>query len=184
VSHDIFVTLPYYLEELMYYKYLMFAMIVLIMVSCRPKENANGGFVIKDNIIYKGESKIPYTGPVKTIAEGKLLEYYVNNGLKNGEFKVSLVKGKLIMKGNIINGSNEGLWEYYYPSGEVETIGNFKSNQPDSIWTWYYPNGKIKEQGMFNNGLRNGTSKMFDENGKVSLEREYKNGVASDSTKK
>lgn len=153
---------------------------IVLLASCTPKKADNNGFSIKNNIIYKNESNKPFTGIIKARAEGKNFEYYVKDGLKNGEFKITFENGNLIMKGNIVNDKNEGKWLYYYPSGELESEGNFKNNKADSIWTWYFPNGKIKERGYFVEGLREGNAKMYDELGNVAMENEYKKGVGSD----
>ena len=160
-----------------------FAMI-FILVSCTSKKIDNNGFSIKNNIIYKNGSNKPFTGIIKAKAEGKNFEYYVTDGMKNGEFKITFENGNLIMKGNIVNDKNEGIWLYYYPSGELESEGNFKNNKADSIWTWYFPNGRVKEKGYFVDGLREGNAKMYDELGNVSMENEYKQGVGSDLKKK
>lgn len=153
--------------------------ILIFIISCSPKKVNNNGFYIKNNIVYRNDTNIPFTGIVKAKAEGKNFEYSVKNGVKEGEFKITFANGNLIMKGNIVNDKNEGKWMYYYPSGELESEGNFKYNKPDSIWTWYFPNGKVKERGNFVNGLREGNAKMFDESGNVSMENEYKNGIGS-----
>ena len=159
-------------------------LLVFILVSCSSKRIDNSEFYIKDNVVFRKDSKKPYTGLIKMKAEGKNFEYSVKDGLKNGEFKISFTNGNLIMKGNIVNDKNVGKWVYYYPSGELESEGIFKENKPDSIWTWYFPSGKIKEKGNFVNGLREGNSKMYDELGNISMENDYKKGVGSDLGKK
>jgi antitoxin component YwqK of YwqJK toxin-antitoxin module len=163
-------------------KMLSLVLIAILFVSCNPKKIDRGSFTIKNNIIYRIDSDKPYTGIIKTKSEGKLFEYFVTNGIKNGLFTISFENGKTLMKGNIVFDKNEGIWTYYYPSGELESMGNFKDNKPDSIWTWYYPGGKIKEKGLFVDGLREGNWKMFDESGKVSLNNEYKNGLSPNTT--
>ena len=167
----------------MSFKHLGAVLLVFLFVSCGPKKIDKNGYSIKNNLVYRNDSNIPFTGIVKSKAEGKNFEYYVKEGLKNGEFKISFENGNLIMKGNIINDKNEGKWVYYYPSGELESEGNFKYKNPDSIWVWYFPSGKVKEKGIFVNGLREGSWKMYDEMGNVSMENEYKNGVGSDLKK-
>jgi len=153
--------------------------LIFLLFSCGPKKIDKSGFSVKNNIVYRNDSNTPYTGLIKSNAEGKNFEYYVKDGLKNGEFKISFENGNLIMKGKIINDKNEGKWVYYYPSGELESEGNYKYNKPDSIWVWYFPNGKVKEKGIFVNGLREGNWKMFDEAGNISMENEYSKGVVS-----
>ena len=165
-------------------KYLILVLLSFLLISCGSKKVDKNGFSIKDNIVYRNDSNKPFTGLIKTTAEGKNFEYYVRDGLKIGEFKISFTNGNLIMKGNIVNDKNEGKWVYYYPSGELESEGIFKGNKPDSIWTWYFPSGKVKEKGNFINGLREGNSKMYDELGNISMENDYKKGVGSDLGKK
>jgi antitoxin component YwqK of YwqJK toxin-antitoxin module len=160
-------------------KYLVPVLLIFLLVSCSPKKIDKSGFTIKNNIVYKNDSDKPYTGIVKTKAKGKYFEYFVREGVKNGNFKITFENGNLIMKGNIVNDMNEGKWVYFYPSGELESEGNFKLNKPDSVWVWYFPGGKVKEKGIFVNGLREGNWKMWDELGNVSMEYEYKNGVGS-----
>jgi antitoxin component YwqK of YwqJK toxin-antitoxin module len=160
-------------------KYLVPVLLIFLLVSCSPKKIDKSGFTIKNNIVYKNDSDKPYTGIVKTKAKGKNFEYFVREGVKNGDFKITFENGNLIMKGNIINDMNEGKWVYFYPSGELESEGSFRFNKPDSVWVWYFPDGKVKEKGIFVNGLREGIWKMWDEFGNVSMEYEYKNGVGS-----
>jgi antitoxin component YwqK of YwqJK toxin-antitoxin module len=168
----------------MFIKYLVPVLLVVLFFSCTPKKIDNGGFFIKNNIVYKNDTNTPFTGIIKAKAEGKNFEYYVKDGLKNGEFKITFENGNLVMKGNIVNDKNEGKWVYYYPSGELESEGNFKYNKPDGIWAWYFPSGKVKEKGIFVDGLREGNWKMYDELGHISMENEYKNGVGSELGKK
>jgi antitoxin component YwqK of YwqJK toxin-antitoxin module len=163
----------------MHIKYLFPVLLAILFVSCTSKKSDNSGFFIRNNIVYKNDSKTPYTGIIKAKTEGKDFEYYIKDGQKNGEFKITFENGNLIMKGNIINDKNEGKWLYYYPSGELESEGNFKDNKADSVWTWYFPNGKIKEKGYFVNGLREGNAKMYDALGNVSMENEYKKGIGT-----
>jgi antitoxin component YwqK of YwqJK toxin-antitoxin module len=171
-------------ERIMLLKNILLVLVAISLFACSPQKTDKEQFTIKNNIIYSSGSNTPYTGIVKAKAEGKVFEYYVKDGLKNGEFKASFSNGHLIMKGNIINDKNEGKWVYYYPFGELETEGNFKSNKADSIWTWYYPGGKVKEKGLFVNGLREGNWKMFDESGNILMDNIYKNDIIAVSDKK
>ena len=134
-------------------KHLVTFTLVFILFSCSPNKIDPNGFSIKNNIIYKNDSKAPFTGIIRSKTEGKYFEYHVKDGLKNGEFKITFENGNLIMKGDIINEKNEGRWTYYYLSGALESEGNFKHDKPDSIWVWYFPSGKLKEKGIFVNGL-------------------------------
>jgi len=156
--------------------------ILVLFVSCSPGRSGRTNYYTKGNLIYDAGSNKPYTGGIKIKTEGKLFEYSVKDGLKNGEFKITFDKGHVIMKGNIVADKNEGKWVYFYPSGELESEGYFKNNIPDSLWTWYFPDGRVKEQGLFVDGSRRGDWKMYDEAGKVTMENIYVLGT--DSLKK
>jgi hypothetical protein len=147
--------------------------IAFLVFSCSPNKSGRTNYYTKGNLIYQTGSNKPFTGDIKLRTEGKLFEYKVKDGLKNGEFKITFDKGHLIMKGNIVNDLNEGKWVYFYPSGELESEGNFKNNMPDSIWTWYFPDGKIKEKGLFVKGIRRGNWKMYDNAGTITMENLY-----------
>jgi antitoxin component YwqK of YwqJK toxin-antitoxin module len=156
--------------------------LVVLLFSCSPGKSDRTNYYTKGNLIYRTGSNKPYTGDIKAKTEGKLFEYKVKDGLKNGEFRITYDKGNLIMKGNIVNDKNEGKWVYYYPSGKLESEGYFKNNQPDSTWIWYFPDGQVKEKGLFVKGTRLGDWKMYDESGNVTMENIYI--VGTDSVKR
>ena len=147
--------------------------ISFFLLSCSSGKNGKINYYTKDNIIYQAGSDKPFTGKINIMTEGKHFEYYVKNGLKEGEFKITFEKGNLIMKGNIVEGNNQGKWIYYYSTGQLESEGYFNNNMADSIWTWYFPDGKIKEKGLFVKGTRMGEWKMYDESGVVTMDNIY-----------
>jgi antitoxin component YwqK of YwqJK toxin-antitoxin module len=155
------------------------------LTSCTKKEKNDfqQPLVQRDGLLYKDStSTVPFTGRNKSRVLDKVIEYEVKDGIKNGEFILYFLNGKIEMKGKIINDKNEGEWKYYLPDGTLQTVGYFVNDFPDSTWTWYYQNGKIFEVGNFKNGVRNGEWKTFDENGTLRVRRIFENGAIKDST--
>lgn len=128
-------------------------------------------FTVKEGLIYKPESEVPYTGKVKSVVKEKkfekIIEYDVVNGLMDGEFKIYSSEGKLEMHGNMSAGKNEGLWQYFYANGKIESKGLFKDDAANGMWKWYYENGSLREEGNYADGKRTGTWKMYDSTGRL-----------------
>ena len=133
-----------------------------------PKSN----LTIRDNVIYKVGSDIPYTGKERARVENKIIEYDIVDGLKTGSFRLYYESGEIEIKGQIDKNKNFGKWRYFYESGQIASEGNFVDDFPEGEWKWYYRSGGIREQGSFTGGMRVGLWKQFDESGNVIEEEE------------
>jgi antitoxin component YwqK of YwqJK toxin-antitoxin module len=153
-----------------------FLFISTALLSCRKKEITHGDLTKIKGLLYKNGIKTPFTGREKAKLQGRIIEYNVVDGVKNGDFKISYSEGKPEIVGQMVNDKNEGHWKYYYESLQVESEGNFRNDLADGNWIWYYPDGKMKEEGNFIAGKRDGKWITYEENGKVSSEIKYKNG--------
>ncbi len=149
--------------------------IIILVAGCSKKEKPHHTrLVIKDGLIYQYGKNTPYTGHEKSVVKGKLIEYDVKDGKKNGTFKLYYQNGKLEMTGNIKMGKNEGTWKYYNTDGSLESIGKFKDDKSDSAWEWYYNDGKLKSKGDFSEGKKTGKWINYDEEGKVIKQEIFK----------
>ena len=145
---------------------------LILISSCKDQKNKR---IVKSNIliekrnglIYKQRSEKPYTGIIVDTLNGKIMEYYVKDGLKNGPFKISGIDGNVEISGNMINDKNEGEWRYYFLNGKLESVGDFKNDTPSGKWTFFYRTGIKKEEGEYKNGKRDGKWIEFDSLGKV-----------------
>lgn len=153
--------------------YLLFIPI-LIAFSCKNTSDTN--YYVKNSIIYNIKTNKPFTGVIKGKSEDKFVEYHVKNGIKNGPFIMTLKNGKVVIKGNIDNGSNTGKWEYFYNSGEPESYGIFVDDIPEGIWVWYFPDGKLREIGKYSKGNRDSIWVNYDPSGKVVMKKNFKMG--------
>ena len=148
----------------------------LLILSCASNNKESSGYEIKNGLIYKTGSSLPFTGTEKVIVQNKTMEYEVVNGKKQGSFKISGANGNPVMIGTIVNNKNEGLWRYYYADGKIESEGYFKDDKPDGKWQWFYENGRLKEEGYYTGGTSCGEWKQFGQNGKLISNKMYEAG--------
>ncbi|MDR3665208.1 MAG: hypothetical protein P4L35_00060 [Ignavibacteriaceae bacterium] len=142
----------------------------------KPKEEPVSGVFAINGLLYKDESKKPFTGTVRDTVANNIMEYDVVNGKKFGRFRLYTDGDHLSIAGEIENNKNCGEWVYYYTSGNIESKGAFKEDTIIGKWTWYYENGKIKEEGYYRNGERDGKWITFDENGIIKSQLTFEKG--------
>ena len=157
---------------------LMFTVLVLLsFVSCERIPEPNTKITIRDGLIFKQGEQKPFSGTINDTVNGKMIEYEVANGKKNGEFKTYFKNGKLEMMGQIEKNLNQGKWTYYYQSGQVESEGTFKDDLPDGQWKWFYENGNLKEEGNYEKGNRDGKCVLYEADGKIKEEKVFKKNL-------
>ena len=163
--------------------FIFLLVIPLIVSSCAKEEVPKSSLVIKDNLLYKRGSDIPFSGREKAKIEDKIIEYDVKDGYKHGEFILHFENGNVEMKGQLDSNRNIGKWSYYFPDGKLESEGSFDLDLPDGKWIWNFPDGKLKEEGEYNDGVRIGIWRQYDENGKITFEYNYEltDSVTDDS---
>ena len=147
--------------------------IIIFSFSCGKDEIPKSTLVLKDNLLYKQGSDVPFTGRERALVENKIIEYDVKDGLKHGEFRIFSENGVLEIQGQIDSNRNVGKWQYFYPNGQIESEGNFVNDLPEGLWLWKYPDGKKKEEGIFTKGKRTGVWNFYDEVGIMTLEKNY-----------
>jgi len=145
----------------------------LLFYSCTKEEAPKSSLIVKDNLLYKQGSNIPFTGRERALVNNQIIEYDVKDGLKHGEFRIFSEDGILEVQGQIDSNRNVGKWQYFYANGEIESEGYFNLDLPDGKWFWNYPDGKKKEEGFYQNGERIGMWYRYDNNGEVIFEKNY-----------
>lgn len=167
----------YHIKKLISLLQLLF--LSFILFSCTNNKIPPTTLEMRDTLIYKIGSDIPFTGKEKAMVEGKLIEYDVVEGMRHGDFRFYYENGNLELQGQMDHNKNIGKWQYYYVTGELEMEGNFVDNNPEGKWTSYFPSGKLMEVGVFTSGKRAGLWKQFDEQGNLTMEKEF---LLDDST--
>jgi antitoxin component YwqK of YwqJK toxin-antitoxin module len=104
---------------------------------------------------------------------GNLLreENYLND-IQDGMMTEYSDSGKVITKGQYIDGQKEGEW--IYELGDYKEIGKYKADRRDGIWKHFYtPSGKLRFEGNFIDGNPDGKHVFYYQNGKVQEEGKY-----------
>lgn len=153
--------------------FILFFALSQFLLSCSKEELPKSSLVVKDNLLYKRGSDVPFTGTEKALVEGKILEYEVKDGYKHGFFRIYSEDGTPEIQGQLDSNRNVGKWQYFFPNGEIESEGYFNLDQPDDKWIWKYPDGRIKEEGEYNNGTRIGVWLSYDHSGKIINQNNY-----------
>lgn len=121
------------------------------------------------------------------------------NGLEDGEYLENDEQGKAIVKGQYVEGLEEGEWVYdfgqykeigtyrsglrngkwksYYPDGTLRFEGDFIDDNMNGFVAWYWPDGKVRESGSYLNGSRQGDWNYFNEDGTPAIIIGYQNDV-------
>ncbi len=104
---------------------------------------------------------------------GKLLreEIYLNDVL-DGPTTEYDEEGKVITKGQYVDGMKEDEWEYEL--GDYKETGKYKADRRDGVWKHFYtPSGKIRFEGNFVDGNQDGKHVYYYQNGKISEQGKY-----------
>jgi antitoxin component YwqK of YwqJK toxin-antitoxin module len=149
----------------------------IFLSSCGDNKADSSKIMIKNGLICTIDNGEPYTGKVHDVINSRVLEYDVVKGIKEGEFNVYSVSGKILISGRIKQNKNEGLWQYFYPDGDLESQGYFKNDNTSDKWIWYYPDGKLKQTGFYLNGKKDGKWTKYNEYGEIISEEVYRNNV-------
>ncbi len=114
---------------------------------------------------------IEYTDSGKIITKGEYID-----GQKEGPWMMELVDYR--EEGSYKSGKRDGEWKHYYVgTGNIRFVGKFIDDVPDGKQIFYYPNGKEKQVGKYVGGLKEGEWKFFDETGYLFLTILFKNDI-------
>jgi len=83
--------------------------------------------------------------------------------------------GKVVSKGEYLDGSREGKW--VMDLGDHREEGSYVAGEMNGVWKHYYISGKIKFEGKFTQGNEDGNHAFFYESGKVKTAGKYKFGL-------
>lgn len=142
----------------------------------------------------------PCPDPCTNESGNLLREENYRNNLQEGLMTEYSDSGKVITKGEFIDGQKEGFWileladyreegsfkggkrdgewkHYFVGIGQLRFIGKFMDDEPDGKHIFYYPNGKEKQVGKYMGGLKEGEWKFFDETGYLFLTILFKNDI-------
>jgi len=126
------------------------------------------------------------------------IEENLNNGLGDGQYVEYSDTGKIIVKGEYIDGQENGFWFYelndtrqegtytdgkrngtwkhFFADRKPSFIGSYVEDNPNGKHTWYWENGNTKQTGDYVMGKREGEWRKFTEEGQLFLIVYYQDG--------
>lgn len=154
---------------------------------------------IKDKVVYKEGSDIPFTGVFGIVIDDKIESYEeYKNGLLDGE-TAYFAKGKQIklLSEMYTKGKLNGQQKSYFENGNLKSIVYYSNDKINGIesydrngkllyksifengtgdWRFYWSNGKISEEGKYKSWKKDGIWKKYREDGNLDSIIKYDNG--------
>ena len=141
--------------------------------------------LVKDNdLYYTKHSDVPYTGKVKSYVG--LMTGYIQDGLKEGTWKLYWEVGKLFALETFKKGYPHGPNKNYYENGQLKQSYTVKSTWVDGLWDgqvqegnyfYYYENGQLEETLNYKDGNLEGPRISYYENGQVKVMQYFRKGI-------
>jgi len=173
-----------YNKQILYFLLFMIPVMIILLLSTWPqKKIIRNAFEVRNSLTYNIGSETPFTGMVLDTITTKIIEYYLVDGLKQGNFIVYNFSGNVEVFGKMVNNKNEGEWKYFFPDGKIESVGNFENDKLTGKWVWYYPDGSLKKIGYFHKGQENGKWVEYKKSGEIKQETYFLNGKVVNSVK-
>jgi antitoxin component YwqK of YwqJK toxin-antitoxin module len=131
------------------------------------------GSILREEDYFQGQRDGQYT---EYSPNGEIIAQGVySDGEKNGEWTTKA--GDCIEKGKYIIGLKEGEWKSNFSNGKLMFKGDFVQGNPDGSQYYYYEDGTVKEEQYFRMGIKQKTWKKFNEEGSPVLVITYKDDV-------
>lgn len=113
----------------------------------------------------------------KTSVKGiKLETANYHQGKLNGHRVLYYPSGDTLILETYQDGLFDGIYKSFYPSGHLKLICFYEKNRIEGKWLQYYDSGQLKEEVLFQGNAENGPFKEYHPNGKLSVEGTYKDG--------
>jgi antitoxin component YwqK of YwqJK toxin-antitoxin module len=112
---------------------------------------------------------VEYDDTGKVIAKGDFIE-----GQETASWYYNI--NNYIIEGKYVEGKRDGLWKEYFPGGILRFSGSYIDDNPNGKHYYYWENGKMKEEGNYIMGKREGEWLKYEFEGNLFLKLYYKNG--------
>ncbi len=111
-----------------------------------------------------------YSDDKKEIVKGEYID-----GLEEGFWKTEIEDHK--EEGKYINGVREENWKHYFQNGKIKYEGKYIDGAQNGRHVHFWDNGNKKEEGRYIMGIKDGEWRKYDYNGEIYLVILYKNGI-------
>lgn len=110
-----------------------------------------------------------YNDTGKVITKGEYIE-----GQETGAWYYNINNN--ITEGKFIDGKRDGVWKEYFSDGKLRFSGSYVDDNPNGKHSYYWENGKMKEVGNYVMGKREGEWLKYEYEGNLFLKTYYRNG--------
>lgn len=97
-------------------------------------------------------------------------EEQLKNGVSNGTMQELSDSGKIIVKGEYIDGEEDGEW--FYEVNDDKVVGSYVNGKKEGVWKGYY-NDQLYFEGSFVEGMPDGEHKYYWDNGRIKEKGNY-----------
>ena len=136
--------------------------------------------VQRDGLFFEKFSDVPFTGSVegKNASGGTAFPGYVKGeiveGVEQGTWRGYHDNGQLLFRGDLKDGKRAGEWEYYSADGTMLEKGRYKDDLRNGVWSSYYKSGQIKSKGIFDQGVQTGIWELYSKSGDLYFKGDIK----------
>jgi antitoxin component YwqK of YwqJK toxin-antitoxin module len=106
-----------------------------------------------------------------------LREENFRKGLEDGSYVEYSRSGKVITKGDFLDGRKEGIW--VYEMGDYREEGNYRDDRKEGVWKYYYNDGTLLFIGEYIDGNPEGKHRYYYSDGILKREENYSVGEPS-----
>ena len=103
-------------------------------------------------------------------------------GKREKEWKELYPNGNIKREVSFKNGVQHRLGSSYFPDGKLLMRGNLINGLQDGVWKKFYLNGNVEVELTFKEGNREGLKEVFDETGKIKSKEWYVRNFYTDFT--
>lgn len=112
-----------------------------------------------------------YNDTGKVVARGEFV-----NGLEEGDWFYEI--GDHLEEGRYEYGLKQGVWKHtYLDNNQLRFEGEFYDDSPQGKHVWYYDNGQKMLEGEYISGIKDGIWKRYYKDGTIMITIEYESGV-------
>jgi len=136
--------------------------------------------VQRDGLFFEKFSDVPFTGSVegKNVSGGTAFPGYVKGeiveGVEQGTWRGYHDNGQLLFRGDLKDGKRAGEWVYYSADGTMLEKGRYKDDLRNGVWSSYYKSGQIKSKGIFDQGVQTGIWELYSKSGDLDFKGDIK----------
>lgn len=168
----------------MSYKYLLYALLPLLLVSCGTSHKSKEGFQTypglegRDGLYYKKGAEEPFTGSTEsTYSTGTtFVAASFKKGKLHGTYTAYYANGQKMGVSHYKMGIKHGEAISWHENGEPASKVHYKQGKKDGLLVVYYPNGQKMVEAFYSEDQLDGGFTQWTREGALFSIKSYENG--------